>query len=241
MTQAELEKLDYRTARLTDGGPRYVETNFNRPIVEPCNAVTAFVFVALVAIWVVRLRGRFRQHPFLCLCMPVLLVGGVGGTVYHALRWHEVFFFMDVIPIGLLIAMGSIYLWVRLRPRWWHLLIVTTLVATFPLLFIFHIEKHDAIVGHYLALAALILMPIGIVLVRTKFRHVQLIKLALACFGFAILCRFLDPVSAPIMPIGTHWLWHLGGAAATAALAEYFYRIEQEEIRPRSDPVTGRP
>ena len=232
MTQANVEQIDYWNSRLADGGPRYVETNFDRIIVEPCNAVTAFVFVALAAYFLVRMWGRFREHPFLCLCLPVLIAGGIGGTVYHALRAHKVFFLLDVIPIGLLIAMGSVYLWIRLKPRIWHLMIVAAIVTTFPALFTFHVESHIAIVAHYMALAALILMPIGIVLVRTNFRHAQLIYLALVCFGFAILFRFLDPVSAPVLSVGTHWLWHLGGAAATGLLAEYFYRIETEAIEP---------
>src|SRR5438552_2876593 len=230
VTQAELERLDYWTARLPDGGPRYVETHLDRLIAEPCNAVTAFVFVALAAYFLVRMWGRFREHPFLCLCLPVLIAGGIGGTVYHALRAHKVFFLLDVIPIGLLVVMGAIYLWIRLRPQLWHMMIVGALVLTFPALFAFHVETHVAIVAHYAALAALVMMPIGIVLVRTRFRHSQLIKLALVCFGFALLFRFLDPKSAPVLSVGTHWLWHLGGAAATALLAEYFYRIETEPI-----------
>jgi hypothetical protein len=218
----------------TDGGPRYVETDFSRWIVEPCNAMTAFLFVLLVLYFVWRIRGRYRQHPFVCICMPILLAGGIGGTLYHGLRRYHAFFLLDVIPIGLLVLMGSIYLWVRLRPKWWHVLSLAVIVSIFPFLFVFPIVTHHvAIVIHYMLLALLILIPVAIVLVRTRFRYVNLIKLTLVCFGFAILFRFLDPVSAPILPgLGTHWLWHILGAITTGVLSEYFCRLETEPIAP---------
>lgn len=221
---------DYWNARLPDGGPLYVETNLARAIVEPFNALTAFLFVLLVAIWLWRLRGRYHQHLFLLLCLPVLLVGGVGGTIYHALRRSHTMFLLDVIPIGLLVILGSIYLWIRLRPRWWHIVLIAVLIGSFPALFVFHVETHIAIVVHYIVLALLVLIPVALVLVRTRFRHQQLIWATLICFAWAILFRFLDPMSRPILPMGSHWLWHLGGVMTTAILSEYFYRIEQEPI-----------
>jgi hypothetical protein len=224
---------DYWNTRLPDGGPPYVETDFTRRLVEPCNAITAAIFIGIVVYWLWRMRGHYREHLFICVCMPILLAGGIGGTIYHALRAHYVFFLLDVIPIGLLVVMGSIYLWIRLRPKWWHLVILAAIVSVFPLLFVFHVETHLAIVLHYIALALLVLVPVAIVLMRTRFRHVNLIKLTLVCFGFAILFRFIDPLSAPILPgLGTHWLWHIGGAVTTVVLAEYFYRLETEPITP---------
>jgi hypothetical protein len=233
VTQAELEKLDFWNGKLDDNGPRYVETNLDHYIREPCNAVTALVFVAIVIFFMFRIRGRFREHPFLCVCMPVLLAGGIGGTIYHARRLYQVFFYMDVIPIVLLVAMGSVYLWLRLKPRGWQvagLVALIVAIAALSALFLFKDERHVAIIVQYVGLAILMLLPVVIVLWRTNYRHFQIIKLAMVCFGFAILFRFLDPVSAPILPIGTHWLWHLLGAATTALLSEYFYRIETESI-----------
>jgi hemolysin III len=78
----------------------------------------------------------------------------------------------------------------------------------------------------------LILVPAAIVLIRTRYRYLNLILLTLVCFGFAILFRFLDPVMGPILPMGSHWLWHVGGAACTVILSEYYYRIETEPIAP---------
>jgi hypothetical protein len=229
---------DYWNQRLTDLGPPYVETDFSRVIVEPCNAVTATFFILIALYWLWKIWGRFREHPFITLCIPVLLAGGIGGTLYHGLRRYPACFYLDVIPIGLLVVMGSVYLWIRLRPRLWHFLVVGAILVTFPMLFVLHVETHVAIVIHYAALALLVLIPVTIVLIRTRGRHANLIKLTLVCFAFALVFRFIDPLSAPILPgIGTHWLWHIFGALTTAILAEYFYRLETEPIGPLPTPA----
>jgi hypothetical protein len=229
--------LDPWNSRLPDHGPIYQETNLARMIVEPCNAITAFLFVVIVVYFLWKMRGRFREHPFVSICLPILLAGGVGGTVYHALRRYPAMFFLDVIPIVVLVVMGSIYFWIRLRPRLWHILILAAFVSASPLPFVFIVETHVAIVVHYVMLAILVMVPIGIVLVRTRGRHSNLVKLSLVTFGFAIMFRFLDPVSAPVLPgLGTHWLWHSFGAITTALLAEYYYRMEIESIPRLSTP-----
>jgi hypothetical protein len=219
--------------RIADHGPLYVETDFTRLIREPCNAITAFLFVILALVWLYRLRGQYRLHPFTTVCLPILLIGGIGGTLFHAFRRHPIFFYMDVIPILVLVLLGAGYLWVRLRPRFWHLLGVLFLLVLLQLPFALLRETHYAIVAHYVTLATLILIPVAVTLVKTRFRHAQLIKLTIVCFGWAILFRFLDPLTAPILPgLGTHWLWHTLGAVTTALLAEYFFRLETEPLAP---------
>lgn len=229
-------ETDPWTERFTrDQGPIYAETlkyqslQLNSLIVEPWNAITAFAFVVIALVWLLRLRGRYRQHPFLMLCLPLLLVGGIGGTLYHGLRRYGMFLAMDVLPIVILVLAGSIYLWIRLKPPRW---VIPTLVAFFAagsaLSWVFH--THIAINVQYVMLAVSVTVPVVIVLVRTRFRHIELIRLTMITFGFALLFRFLDPLRPPVLPMGTHWLWHLGGAGATMFLSEYFYRLEREEI-----------
>jgi len=227
--------LDPWTERFTDEGPIYAETlkyrelQLSSLIVEPWNAATAFAFVIISLAWLLRLRGRYRQHPFIMLCLPLLLIGGIGGTLYHGLRRYGVFLAMDVLPIVILVLAGSVYLWIRLRPPRWVIPSLVLLFALFSALsWVFH--SHVAINIQYAMLAVSVIVPVVIVLVRTRFRHFELIRLSLIAFGFALLFRFLDPLRPPILPMGTHWLWHLGGAGAVAFLAEYFYRLERDEI-----------
>src|SRR5579864_6353866 len=125
--------IDQWNGRLPrDHGPIYTETLHNLPayfadgwrMVEPCNAVTASVFIFIAAFWLVRLRGRYRRHPFVMSGLVILLVGGIGGTVYHAFRQWPIFLAMDFVPISLLSLMAAIYLWVRLRPQWYFVVLI---------------------------------------------------------------------------------------------------------------------
>src|SRR5687768_9068553 len=113
----------HANAQLQDKGPRYTETPPDpyapdAPfIAEPWNAVTAAFFVVIAGWWLVRLRGRYRDYPFMMSCLPILLAGGIGGTLYHGLRTRQLYFYLDVVPIQLLALAGAVYLAIRL---WRH-------------------------------------------------------------------------------------------------------------------------
>jgi hemolysin III len=209
----------------TDGGPLYAETDLSRIIAEPCNALSALAFLVLVAVWMVRLRGRYRQHPFLTGCLPLLAAGGLGGTLYHASRRSYALYMLDVVPIFLLALAVSLYLWVRLARRWWYLLAVVP-----PYSLTLGISRsdtsHRAITATYLLLAALMLMPALLVLRLTRFRGASWMAAAVGLFAVALGFRSVDFASRAWLPVGTHWLWHLLGAAATQATAEWVYRLE---------------
>src|SRR5262245_51724686 len=119
------QTFDQWHTQMPDNGPVYTETvhRWNPYVVEPCNAITASVFVFIVIIWLVRLRGHYRSYPFMMCGMAILLAGGIGGTIYHAFRQWQFFFYLDVVPIVLLCAVAAIYLWIRLRPKWMYIFI----------------------------------------------------------------------------------------------------------------------
>jgi hypothetical protein len=119
--EADLAML--ANADLRDRGPRYTETPADpyaadAPFVaEPWNAVTASFFVFIALAWLWRIRGRARDFPFLVMCLPILLAGGIGGTLYHGLRTRQAYFLLDVIPIQLLALAGSVFIAIGL---WGH-------------------------------------------------------------------------------------------------------------------------
>ena len=227
----------------SDHGPRYTETPRDptapdAPVpAEPWNTVTAAFFIVLVLAWLVRLRGRFRQFPFVTACLPILAVGAVGGTLYHATRTRFLYFLMDVVPISLLGAAASCYLSVRLGRNYGMkrvLFIAIGIVGVYAFtnfyLFRFIRAEYPTITVNlsYAMLAVVILIPMLVTLIRTKFRHAWLVWAGLASFGIAWVCRLIDP-SSPL-PMGTHWLWHTFGCLATALLFEYFYRLEGDIV-----------
>lgn len=223
--------------RLADGGPRYTETPPDPyapgapSVAEPFNAVTATFFIAIAGWWVWRLRGRYRHYPFLCCCLPILFAGGVGGTLYHALRTSRVYFLLDVIPISVLGLAGAVFLAVRLSRRWSWAYIGGSLIVYIAfnrLMFQMLPQRsiHWAINLSYASLALLILTPMAVVLVRTRFRHGKWVIVGFLSFVIAWFFRLVDQHMGPYLPMGSHWLWHTFGALTTAFIIEFFYKVE---------------
>jgi hypothetical protein len=223
--------------RLADWGPRYTETPSGEPpfslsVAEPWNTVSAALFIVLVLIWIGRVRGIFRQLPFFSCCLPILLVGGIGGTLFHATRASPIFFLLDIVPIyglGLLVAL---FLWIRLGPRLSYLLGMVACLGLLQIWGQWQLPTQWAVNLSYGSLALIVLLPLGLLLVRSRFRHAQWIYASLSFFVLAWVCRITD-VLRPL-PMGTHWLWHLFGAATTWTLGEYIYRVEGEATAPGS-------
>jgi len=225
--------------RLADGGPRYTETPPDplapgAPfIAEPFNTVTASFFIVIVVVWAWRLRGRSRHFPFLCCCLPILLAGGIGGTLYHGLRNSMLYFLLDVIPIYCLGIAGAVYMAIRYwGGRWWLFIpgAVAFYIGVNGLFFVAlgTANKQLNINLSYASLAIVIITPIALTLLRTRFRHGAWIAAGLVAFAIAWFFRLWDQHAGADLPMGSHWLWHSFGAASTALVIEYFYNIERE-------------
>ncbi|MBX9624266.1 MAG: ceramidase [Gemmataceae bacterium] len=233
--------------RMPDRGPRYTETPADpyapdaRAVAEPWNTVTAALFVVIVGYWAWRLRGRYRQYPFLCACLPILLAGGVGGTLYHATRVSVVYFLLDVIPISLLGLAGAVYLLIKLgQGAGWRRVVLSSVgalafyAAVNFVLFTGFQGAVDRIPNlrvnlSYASIALLILAPMAVVLVRTRFRHGGWVVAGLVSFVLAWFFRLVDRDIGGLLPMGSHWLWHTFGAITTACIIEYFYLVEGEQ------------
>ncbi len=228
--------------RMPDRGPRYTETPADpyapdAPfIAEPWNAVTASFFIWIVVAWAWRLRGRYRDYPFLMCCMPILLAGGIGGTLYHATRVSVVYFLLDVIPISLLGLAGSIFMAFRYfgrRQLWILPVVVVFYIVCNQILFsaVGPISSQLRINLSYASLAVLILTPVALVLIRTRFRHGGWVVAGVISFAIAWFFRLVDrdPDMVAHLRMGSHWLWHTFGAITTVLIVEYFYLVEGEK------------
>ena len=227
---------------LPDGGPRYKETPPDPAAVqvaEPFNAITAAFFVLVVVFWIGRLWGRFKYYPFLTCCLPILLVGGVGGTLYHTFRTERIYLLLDVIPISLLGAAGSVYLTIRLGRHFgrWRVLgasvgLVLMYIFVNEVMFRTFRPSHPNLMLNlsYASLALILAIPVLVVLFWTRFRHVGWVVGAAISFAIAWFCRLVDNTPVVDLPMGTHWLWHVFGAVTTFAMTEYFYLIEGEGV-----------
>ncbi len=226
-----------------DGGPIYIETNLDNFVVEPYNAVSAFLFILIVLYWFWKLRGEYNKHGFLLFNLPILLIGGVGGTLYHAFRSSMVYMYMDWTPIvGLALIMAGYYLF-RVLKRWKQLLIIIGIAITLQIInfrvfsgLLDLYEPHIATSISYAIVAVLMLSSLVLLLIATRYKHSRYIGIALACFCTALFFRVIEfeftPSIQSFMPMGTHFLWHLFGAAACHFILVYTYLLNETEVRP---------
>lgn len=219
-------------ARLADLGPRYAETDLARFPVEPWATWTNLVFLAVIVYWAWRLRGQFRRHRLLAVALPLLGIGWLGGTLYHATRSSPAWFLMDWLPIVALLLMAATWLWRRLLPN----LGLAVTAAVLPLLVAGALGSklaHGGAVGisaSYALIAGGNLVPAVIHAVRGTRRARGWLALVVACFAAALAFRLFDaPLAQAGWPHGSHYLWHIFGGAATFGMFGFLYELRSAD------------
>ncbi len=219
---------------LPDGGPVYSETDLGRFIVEPWNTVSAIFFVLIVIYWAYKLKKSNKRNSFLQYGTPILGIGGVGGTLYHAFRSSHYFLIMDYLPILLLCISAGVYFTFKAFPKKRYMaLALFTFVAAQYLTFHYLPAGLSTNVS-YALLALSILLPTFAWMMRTQFRYYYYVLLALLSFVAALTCRMLD-FHDSFLPMGTHWLWHTFGALACHLMFLYQFSVNEEVEIPEDD------
>lgn len=208
---------------LPDGGLWYTETNPANLIVEPFNAASAMVFIGIALWWLFQLRGQFTERTFLYSCAVILLIGAVGGSIYHAFRYSAVFIYMDWVPILVLCLMASTYFLFRLLGNLlWSLLIIFTIMLVQVAIWNYgDVNGHHNINTNYALMAATILVPVFLFLKKNNFQHAYLVVGSFSAFLCALFFRIVD--YDQWLSMGTHFLWHLFGALACHLIFQYVY------------------
>jgi hemolysin III len=209
-----------------DFGPIYAETVMGRFPVEPWNTFSNLVFL-FVCIHFARKTALSRErHPLLVMSLPVLLVGYIGGTVFHATRSANIWLYLDFMPIFILTLAAAVHFWSLLLGGLWRSLIVMPLPFAFTS--ILHktlpLSRQGSISIGYLGLACGILLPGFLFCLKDRLRHGGWLFGAFASFGVAITFRLLDKDLA--FPMGTHFLWHIFGGLSTFSLMNYIYLVD---------------
>ncbi len=207
-----------------DTGPIYQETLGGRFPVEPYNTFSNILFLAIVVYFSLKVYKDYRNHWFLAFCLPVLFIGFIGGTVYHATRSHDFWMYLDWLPIILLCLAVSIYYITKIHLTWKGRLLLVLVV--FVLVFgtrMIPWERSIKTSAGYIGTALGLLLPIITYFYTTRLRNWDLIVMAFICFGFAIGFRVMDRFLY-VLPMGTHWLWHVFGAFSVFFLVSYIYK-----------------
>lgn len=208
----------------SDHGPIYRETtDLSQLIVEPWNAWSSLTFLIPAFLFLWQLRGQYREHAFFVyFCSPMLILGGLGSTFFHAFRSSSWLLAMDVLPIVLLVLGISIWIWLKVLPKKW--LIAPILVAFVVLTWLSgqFLEGQDRISAGYVVRGFMLLFPCFLFLLKTGFRQWGIFCAAAGCFILALIFRFADEkIVISFMPWGTHWLWHISTAVGAWFLGKY--------------------
>ncbi len=147
--------------------------------------------------------------------LPFLLIGFLGGTIYHGTRSHWVWMAMDVLPIYILGIMTSYYHWRLIKIS--HKMIVLVFIVLFllPNLILWTTLVHwpHRFTAGYLSLVIPCVLPMVLDQWRLGGKYLKSFLIPLVLILVSLLFRTLDshPWVTMNFTIGTHWLWHLGG------------------------------
>lgn len=218
---------------LQDGGAMYAETNPDHFIVEPWNALSSLLLILPAVYWAIRLKNRYGEYPFITCCIPLLFLGGLGSTLFHAFRVSPFFLYMDVLPTAILTLSLSIYFWTQAVGRWWigAGIIIISIVCRMWIFSIF--SPHTAINFSYAISGMVILIPLIYMLFKTHFQQSGSILFAVIFFALSLVFRETDAWEKQFFPMGTHFLWHAFSAVGALYLAEYLYFIESDRLNKR--------
>ena len=213
-----------------DRGPIYLETVMGRFPVEPWNTASNLLFLALIVWWTWRLvRDGIGPHRFIAGALPVLFIGWAGGTIYHATRSANIWLFLDIGPIALLVVATAAFFWRHVRLTWLAvpLVVLGPTAAVMGAIAALGLPRVMGPMIGYPMMALSLLLPVLWNLARERWADGFLVLGALAVFVFAVLSRSFDArLSADLLPMGTHWLWHSLGAGAVQLLITYIWRSD---------------
>lgn len=171
------------------------------------------------------------QYVFLSIASWILLVGSIGGTLYHGLRRYPVFIMMDWLPISILCLLASIYFWIKFPGKWFVgvIALIAFILIEVQLRKLMHGNNLQLGISlNYAAMVLMVLLPLVLLLIKMKGHNWQFMVAALVSFGIALFFRVAD--SGALLSVGTHFLWHTFGAIATALMFVFLKRIAEDRL-----------
>ena len=208
---------------MPDGGPVYAETpDAAGWLAEPWNTASELAFLAVALYWAWTLRGRCRQHLFVTACLPVIVVAFVGGVLFHGTRSSAFWLLLDIRPmIGLFVAAVVFVMWRLTRRVWAAALYAAAFWFAHGGAFSLGLVRTTAITLSYAVAAAFIAAPLLVEVRRAGGRGGREVTVALGCVAVGATANLYDRVVGDVLPMGTHWFWHVCAAAGGHFLLRY--------------------
>ena len=231
-----LIQLVNNITEVPDGGPVYTETNLDRIIAEPWNAFSSLLYIVPAIYWLIKLRGKYNSYPFITYCIPLLILGGLGSTFYHAFRSSPFFLLWDVLPITILTLSVGIYFWTKVINKWWKAILLV-IVPVYFVQYILHqfFNSQLSVNISYFITGLNIFVPVIILLFRTDFYKSSRIYWAVLFLSIGLFFREADTWNYTYLWMGTHFLWHAFTALGAYFLADYLYYFQRFSIRKKQE------
>ncbi len=216
---------------LPDHGPVYMETDPGRFIVEPWNALSSLLIVIPALIWLYRIKGQYRENLILIFAIPLIILGGLGSTLFHGFRFSPFFLFMDIIPSAILVLTLTIYLWLKILKSWGFIFLIMIPLFSVRFLFWGSLPHHLAINISYFISGFAAALPLVVIMFRTRFRKWKAVAAVIVSFILALVFRELDTFPVKVFPMGTHFLWHAFSGLGAYFILDYLYYIGKENLK----------
>ncbi|QIG50732.1 hypothetical protein G5V57_25165 [Nordella sp. HKS 07] len=197
-------------------------------LAEPLNAASNAAFI-IAAIWAARAAYRRGSEPVIWLLVALVFVIGLGSLAFHTFAngWSAL---ADVLPITLFIY-GYLAFALRrfLRFAWWKLALA--LGALFLITYAVESVLPPGFMngsGAYLP-ALVASMLVSLQLLRQGHPALLNVGLASIILFLSLIFRTADIVLCSLVPIGTHFVWHILNGVVLALYLEAAIRYGQRK------------
>lgn len=214
----------YKNMYPADFGPIYTETIMGRFPVEPFNTFSNLIFLVIVIWFSFRIRQFPSRYPLILVILPILFIGFIGGTVFHATRSSRVWLIMDFMPIFILAMLAAYHFWLALsKSRTIAFFgMLSPILLSYLLRTLLGNSYQLGISLGYASLALALLLPIFLLCRSEKWRGLVYLLSAVGTFSLALFFRIIDKdIGAKVFPMGTHFLWHIFGGVSVGLLLQY--------------------
>ncbi len=218
----------------SDGGPIYKETLTTDVfmLAEPWNAISSIAIILPAIYWGLKLlKFPFKDFLFMWYCIPLLILGGTGSTLFHGFRNSNWLLYLDVLPTAILTVSLGVLFWIRILKNW--VITLGIFVVSFALRFL----AYDLLPGHtatniaYFITGTLIFLPILIYLRKIKWLGHKWIILSVVFLIISLVFREIDKRNFFDLPMGTHFLWHLFSGFGAYFLARFLFKLRIYELK----------
>jgi hypothetical protein len=217
--------------QILDKGPIYAETlTGNPPFYEPWNSISSLFIAGAGLLFFFKVHKGQKGAGFIYFCAALLLTGGIGSTLFHGLRTSRWLVFMDFMPIVLVSLAVAFIFWQKVLKS--NALAVVVILALTSLRGALYWQQNNLhIVGQglinisYFISGLTIFLPCLIFLVQSRFYKSTWLFLAIGLMLAALVFRTIDKDTTSLLPMGTHFLWHIASGIGAYYMGLYMLAI----------------